>query len=287
MSGRIDFSGIERQLGEIVRKIDRPFQDLEERERHEENVEKQNKLIKEQISLVKWTRILAIFTVIMASGTIIMAYLSIYANSLQEQKDTTVLFPGTAQNIGDNSMAVPLLNQYSTSNRAVIECINIEITELYFYPPRVDYLPVEIFSPVNVSSCGQYTNINITTFPNGTSPGLLKKEFYYNYLLVDSDKPTNLEIYYAPPYPQKINDHSIIISIIPPLRFDTSKIAKINISYHPANNPKNKKIINFGIFFGEGYNQPTTLYDGKSDNFNAGSQKMVAWIRNASKLNDS
>ncbi len=283
MSARIDFSGIERQLGEISRKLDRPFQDMDERRRHEEN-------IKQQTSLVKWTAILVIVTSVIAFGTIYTAYIGIIASSHQEQKDTTVLFPGTAQYTGDNSITIPLLNQYSTSNRAVIECINIETTELKLYTPLVGEtgeitgLPLEIFSPVNVSSCGQYTNINITTFPNGTSPGLLKKEFYYNYLSVDSDKPTNLEIYYAPPYPDKINDHSIIISNIPPLRFDTSKIVKINISYHPANLPEDKKTIKFSIFFGEGYNQPVTFYDGKSDNFNTGSQNLVAWIRNASQF---
>ncbi len=74
MSGRIDFGGIERQLGEIVRKLDRPFQDMDEHKRHGENIKKQNELLKEQISLVKWTRILAIFTIIMAIGTIYMAY---------------------------------------------------------------------------------------------------------------------------------------------------------------------------------------------------------------------
>lgn len=252
-----------------------------ERSRHEENLEKQDALIEQQLSLVKWTRNLAIFTIIMAFGTILLACISIYANLHQEQLDTTVILPGTAQNIGDNSLTVPLLNQYSTSNKAIIECIDIETTETILYSPIADSIPFVIFTPVNVSSCGQYTKINITTFPNRTSDGLLKKEFFQNYLFVDSDKPTNLEIYYGEPYPHEINDHSIIMSIIPPLHLETSKIAKIKIHYHPANNPNDKKTTNFTIFFGEGYNQPITFYDGKLDNFyNFENQKLTAWVGN-------
>ena len=270
------------------KKLDDSYQDFREQVRHKENIDKQNKILNEQISLVNWTRRLAIITIIMAIGTIILAGNGIYSNLLQEKKDITVLLPGTAQNIGTNSLTVPLLNQYSTSNRAVIECINIEITELYLYSPTADGIPLEIFVPVNVSSCGQYTNINITTFPNGTSNGLFKKEFYNNYLFVDSDKPTNLEIYYGEPYPHEINGHSIIMSIIPPLRPKTSKIAKIKIHYHPSNDPRDRKTTNFTIFFGEGYNQPTTFYDDKSDNYyNSENQKIIAWVGDVGQLNDS
>ncbi len=83
MSGRIDFGGIERHLGEIVRKLDKPFQDIHERQRHDENIKKQNELLEKQISLVNWTRILAIFTIFMAIGTIIMAIGTIYMAYVQ------------------------------------------------------------------------------------------------------------------------------------------------------------------------------------------------------------
>lgn len=249
-----------------------------ERSRHEDNLEKQNDIIEQQISIVKWTRILAIGTIILALVTI---SISLGTYWYQEQKDDTVILPGTAQNIGDNSLTIPLLNQYSTSNKAIIECIDIETTETIMHSPTADGIPFVTFPPVNVSSCGQYTNINITTFPNKTSDGLLKKEFFQNYLFVDSDKPTNLEIYYGEPYPHEINDHSIIMSIIPPLSLKTSKFSKIKIHYHPANKPNDKKTTNFIIFFGKAYNQPITFYDGESDNFeNFDNQKLAAWVGN-------
>ncbi len=78
-------------------------------------------------------------------------------------------------------MSIPLLNQYSTSNRAVIECINVETAEVLLSPLDDYYSLAAVFPEVNVSTCGQYTK---------------NRDYFYNYMMVDSDKPTNLEIYY-------------------------------------------------------------------------------------------
>ena len=103
-------------------KQDNSFQDFREQVRHNDIIDKQNKIIKEQISLVKWTRFLAIGTILL---TLVTISISLGTYWHQEQKDITVILPGTAQNIGDNSLTIPLLNQYSTSNKAIIECIYI------------------------------------------------------------------------------------------------------------------------------------------------------------------
>jgi hypothetical protein len=66
MSGRIDFGGIERKLEEISRKLDNPFQNIHERQRHEENIKKQNELIKATIGLVIATICLVIVSLYVA-----------------------------------------------------------------------------------------------------------------------------------------------------------------------------------------------------------------------------
>lgn len=64
-----DLNGVVKALEGIRRAVDKPFQDMDEKQNHEE-------ILNANKEMVKWTMILSIATALMALGTFILVFLT-------------------------------------------------------------------------------------------------------------------------------------------------------------------------------------------------------------------
>lgn len=187
MSDKIDLSGVERKLEEISRNLHKPFEDMDNRQRHKDMLEAQNKQHKEilesqnkfyektlsqQSELNKWTRYLAVATIILSIATIFLSIFTIvmaYNTKLSIDLQTDLYSPKITAQITDKKL--PWSEYAESYNHRVPQ--NFWNATIYSIPIYVEInnngiVPFQLYNIEFESNCG-IGNKGLLSFPDNIS----------------------------------------------------------------------------------------------------------------------